>query len=238
MIDQLTRTGASLILDVTALIALAALAAAALRRSSAATRHFVWALALAGALALTLAVPFSPRFDVPVPWPAGAAPQTAALAIAPAASSAGLIAHAAHAPTPAAATRTSEPSTPSGAGLLALIWAAGALAMAARYALGHAGLVRLRRRSVPVVDADWLARLERTRRLLGVTQPVALAVSGDVGSPVTFGARRPIILLPAESEAWEPSLKLDVLRHELAHVARRDVLVQFVSQATSALHWW
>ncbi|MBI3449866.1 MAG: hypothetical protein HY049_13240 [Acidobacteria bacterium] len=234
MIDQLTRTGASLVVDVTILFALAALAAAALRRSSAATRHFVWTLALTGAIALTLAVPFAPRLDVAVPWLAG--PPPPAETAAPAASSS--IPIAAPAPRTIPAGGPASPAAPSRSGSLMLLWLAGALVMAARYALGHLGLVRLRRRSTPITDPEWLARLDAARRLLGVTRDVALAASPDVGSPVTFGARRPIVLLPAESSSWGPSLATDVLLHELAHIDRQDVFVQFLSQGACALHWW
>ena len=56
--------------------------------------------------------------------------------------------------------------------------------------------------------------------------------------PMTWGWRRPVVLLPAESEEWPESRLRSVLLHELAHVQRLDWLAQLLTCLTSALYWF
>ena len=55
---------------------------------------------------------------------------------------------------------------------------------------------------------------------------------------MTWGSIRPRILLPAEADAWPAETRRIVLLHELAHVARRDSLVQSVAALACALFWF
>src|SRR3954470_18024723 len=48
---------------------------------------------------------------------------------------------------------------------------------------------------------------------------------------------RHVILLPREADEWSAARRELVLRHELAHVARLDVLTQLLARVVSALHW-
>ncbi len=50
-----------------------------------------------------------------------------------------------------------------------------------------------------------------------------LPSAGDV-MPMTFGTRRPVIVLPASADEWTDDRRRAVLLHELAHVARRRLL--------------
>jgi beta-lactamase regulating signal transducer with metallopeptidase domain len=59
-----------------------------------------------------------------------------------------------------------------------------------------------------------------------------------VSVPVTFGWRRPTILLPAGWREWEVD-KLDfVLAHELSHIQRGDYLIRVASAFNKALYWF
>ncbi len=90
--DQVFAAAADAALKSALLLAVAALAAALLHRRSAALRHRVWTLALAGALALPLFAVLLPAWHVPLPalGPAdeAAAPYTPPLPAAPAAAAA------------------------------------------------------------------------------------------------------------------------------------------------------
>ena len=75
---------------------------------------------------------------------------------------------------------------------------------------------------------------EDCRRRLGVGD-VEVRLSTEVGSPVTLGARRPLILLPeALAVSLGPEALIAALGHEMAHVCRRD----FAWNAAAELASW
>ena len=54
---------------------------------------------------------------------------------------------------------------------------------------------------------------------------------------MSWGTRRPAVLLPQGAERWPTSRLEAVLLHELAHVRRRDCLTQLMAEVAVALHW-
>ena len=56
--------------------------------------------------------------------------------------------------------------------------------------------------------------------------------------PMTFGIRRPSILIPAIAETWTGDRRRAVILHELAHIARRDCLTQTLAFVACALYWF
>ncbi len=55
---------------------------------------------------------------------------------------------------------------------------------------------------------------------------------------MTWGWRRPIVLLPPDAEHWSTERRLLVLRHELVHVKRGDYVTQLLGQGAVALYWF
>lgn len=203
----------------TLLLGAAALGAHALRRSSAAARHLVWSLALAGLMALpalALLLPSWKPAALAVLRPAAAASGTAVMT---------------------GAATSQAPDGLSLATVLLAVWAAGALVVLARLVRGLFAVRRLARGAQVVDDPAWTDLLERLGRAVGVRRPVMLLRSADAAMPLTWGALRPTVLLPAGADAWSPERRRVVLLHELAHVARRDCLMQTLAEACCAL-WW
>jgi bla regulator protein BlaR1 len=199
----------------TLLLCAAALAAHALRRGSAAARHLVWCLALGGAMALPVLAQVVPGWKpgfLAVLRPAGTA-----WGVAPAA-----------------------PALPPLflATALAVIWVGGAAVVLARLALALRAASRLARHAETVEDPEWTGLLERLGQAMQVGRPVTLLRSADAAMPLTWGALRPSILLPAEADAWPEERRRVVLLHELAHVARRDCLVQTLAMVCCAAYWF
>jgi beta-lactamase regulating signal transducer with metallopeptidase domain len=209
---------ALLVAKSTLLLGAAALGAHALRRSSAAARHMVWSLALAGLMALPALALLLPR------W------KPAALAVLRPAVAPGTM------EVTGAATSQASDALSLAAVLLA-VWAAGALVVLARLVRGLFAVRRLARGAQVVDDPAWTDLLERLGRAVGVRRPVVLLRSADAAMPLTWGALRPTVLLPAGADAWGPERRRVVLLHELAHVARRDCLMQTLAEACCAL-WW
>ena len=63
-------------------------------------------------------------------------------------------------------------------------------------------------------------------------------ISDDVISPVTFGLRRPTILLPASFLELNAAAQQTVACHELLHVARRDWCYTVAEESVRALLWF
>lgn len=76
-----------------------------------------------------------------------------------------------------------------------------------------------------------MERIERLCRAVFCLERVRLGCSTTVLTPVTVGARHPLIVLPERlySEAREETL-LSVLGHEMAHVARRDFALNLMCE--------
>lgn len=81
------------------------------------------------------------------------------------------------------------------------------------------------------------ARLRRAARPWRLFHGAPVLLSPRTAMPCVCGLARPAILLPANATAW-PAEKLDaVLHHEVAHVSRRDPLIQALAHLLCALYW-
>ncbi len=118
------------------------------------------------------------------------------------------------------------------------LWALGALAVLGRFLLGMASVRWMTRRASPVVEAGWQRLLALARTRMGVDRAVRLWKSDDATTPMTWGLRRPVVLLPQEADSWDEDKRTAVLLHELAHIRRRDTLTQTLAQLACALHWF
>lgn len=110
--------------------------------------------------------------------------------------------------------------------LVVVAWLLGLLLMSGRLAGGLVYANRLRRADTQALGAEWQRRLAELARRAGVRQPVALLESARVAGPVVLGHVRPVILLPLGAVAGlSPALLEALLAHELAHIVRRDYLL-------------
>ena len=74
-----------------------------------------------------------------------------------------------------------------------------------------------------------------TRRASGTG---TIRVSESIQTPMTWGAIRPVILLPAYVEDWSEEQRDVVIRHERAHIDRRDWMSQGFAQVMTAVFWF
>jgi beta-lactamase regulating signal transducer with metallopeptidase domain len=137
---------------------------------------------------------------------------------------------------PAAPARPSS-KQPIILGLLFALWFAGALVFVAKAAINVARLRRLRdgarRASLADLDCDE-CDCEALRN-----GKVGLALSDEIHSPILLGVLRPMILFPADIAAWtSPAERCAMLRHELAHVARRDHYVNLFQTIFGAVFFF
>ncbi len=104
--------------------------------------------------------------------------------------------------------------------------------------VGRIGLRRLARTATSLDTAEWRTLLDEERERADVDGPIAVLSSTHVSTPLAWGTRSPIILLPAESTTWPLEHRAVVLRHELAHIARGDALTQMLAGITCAVYWF
>ena len=228
---------------------------ALMKNASAAARHFVWTLSLAGVLvlpALGLVLPAWQVRGVPVTFaPPAAAGGTAERR------NGGSVELESSAPSSAVqlqfnAEKRNEP-TPAGGepfdikptwpaidwvALAPLIWVLGAGLVLLRLAAGLIGLWTLGRRAEMMTDGRWLQVAHAIAHRLRLGRGVTL-LKGDSGTvPMTWGVLQPVVWLPADAEEWDDERRSLVLTHELAHVRRRDALTQWIAHLALVVNWF
>jgi beta-lactamase regulating signal transducer with metallopeptidase domain/DUF4097 and DUF4098 domain-containing protein YvlB len=263
-----TQFVAALLIKVTLVLSAGLVVSAISRRLSPSVRHLVLYAALVSSALLPLAMWMSPDWNVPVLPRAFSTALSSAndrgLAAASSrstslsssyrfvgggatAASAVLIATPSDAPAAQSSARRGDIVTPLSAAtraglgvlpLLPLLWAIGFAAVIAWLIIGHVGLRRIAARSWPLDGANWNRILEEERTYAGVTKPVILRSSSAISTPLTWGARVPVVLLPEDALEWPEAHARIVLRHELAHVARGDALTQLAAGVVCAAYWF
>jgi beta-lactamase regulating signal transducer with metallopeptidase domain len=107
---------------------------------------------------------------------------------------------------------------------------AGALVRLGWLTAGFRRLRRYRRESRPLSGVElppWMAG-----------RPIPQIRLADITSPVTFGALRPVVLVPARFPALPAEAQNAILSHELLHVARRDWLFTVAEEIVRAVLWF
>jgi TonB family protein len=221
-----------------ALLMLLALAIARLwRRPPAAARHWVLSVAIGCAV-------FTPLLCLVAPsWTIGLerlAPGTRRQAEGPTVTT-GIITQNVDAinqpaAAPADLPRMSIAATASR--LLAAIWVAGALATLSVLLVG---LIRLRRMAAaarPLERGRWVRDAAEIGNALGLRRPIVLLQSDHPTLLVTWGLRRPKVILPAAAGGWAGERVQIVLRHELAHIRRGDWTAQMAGELLRAVYWF
>ena len=232
------------LLKLTALLLGAVVVAALLRRGSAALRHLVWGVGIVTVLVL-------PLVSLVLPWQLAVVPlETAVEPIPPATS--------ARHDTPAALDRVSGEAQPSASGtplqtpergraslspativsLLLLAWGLGAAYLLGRLALGALVLRRVVRRGTPLETPDWRRPLLEAADRLALPELPMLVMSDRFPMPFACGIVRPAIVLPSGAAEWDDRRRRTVLVHELAHLARRDLILNAIGQVACAIYWF
>ncbi len=215
-------------LTIVLLIGLAVVAA--LRRSSAALRHWVLTVSIVCAAMMPGLQRVVPRWELPfritTPWTSDPIALVVPLRV-----------HDAQADAfPGATTKT--PTRRDQANRIASVaWMTGTAVAFAALAIGWARLSRLSSRSAPVLGGPWKQQSDALRAELGL-RDVALLQSDHPTLLATWGWLRPRVLLPAGAPDWPVERIRVALAHELAHVARRDWIAQLGASVFQAIYWF
>jgi beta-lactamase regulating signal transducer with metallopeptidase domain len=144
----------------------------------------------------------------------------------------------AEAPNVIAATSKSFPAPVPWSPAAAVVYFAVALFLLVRFFVGLAFSRRLLRASQIIDDPRITMKLASRAHASGMAFVPRAAESEFISVPVTMGALRSTVLLPAVWREWDDA-KLDaVVAHEVSHVARRDAFTQRLSLLHRAIFWF
>ena len=200
-----------------------------LRARSAAQRHLLWAASLATAATLPLLALLFPRWEpewarLGDDWPAALAVWTP---WAPAQGADVIV----------RATGVEAASWEAVRWIVPL-WIAGTGVALLLLARDVARLIHLVRDAVPLSDRRCTALCRTAAECFGLSRVPLLLVSRHAVMPMTWGLRRPCIMLPASALDWASERLRAVLTHELAHIARADWLTHLIAQLACAAYWF
>ena len=122
--------------------------------------------------------------------------------------------------------------------LLAVVWATGTSLGLLWIGIGVAGAWYVARRAQPAADSHWRQILQQLLAPCGFHRPIEIRQCPQVSVPMTWGVRRPVILVPAGSAAWSEEIKRSVLLHELGHIRRGDCLMHLLGRLACVAYWF
>jgi TonB family protein len=196
-----------------------------LRRRSAAERHALWAVLLVVAAFLPVLSSLLPSWEPA--WVQRAADTWPAFDRGASLANAGDI---------VVRATGIEPGSWTLAGVLPLLWMAGALVSLIVFAVQAVRLKQL--------AASGSAGLSRhatiagaVAQVLGLKTPVVL-VSEHIQVPLAWGIARPHLLIPAAARDWSDDRVWSVCAHEMAHISRGDWMVHLLAECVCRVYWF
>ncbi|WP_181307231.1 M56 family metallopeptidase [Rufibacter sp. XAAS-G3-1] len=126
-----------------------------------------------------------------------------------------------------------------------ILWLMGMLLMGLRVLGGWVYVQRLRSYRTRAVPEGWQQKAQELSLALGMNQLVQVAESALVQVPMVIGHFKPLILLPLGALTGLSTAQVEaILAHELAHIYRRDYLLNLLQSMVETLFffhpavWW
>ncbi|GMV20826.1 MAG: M56 family metallopeptidase [Vicinamibacterales bacterium] len=213
----------AVVVDVTIVLAIGLLLAWLLRSRSAALRHAILTSALVAAAAMPLLEWTLPARTV-FQWPAATAATSSGVTFAS-----------------DAADIATTIETPAGEPFLTPmrvvigLWGAASLVLLAGLLTGRYRLARLRTTAREIHGGPRVI-LSGVASDFGVSRPIRLLQTESESLLVTYGTRRPGIIVPTDATSWSDERWRVVLQHEVAHIARADAAIQTLGEAVRVLY--
>ena len=117
------------------------------------------------------------------------------------------------------------------------VWLTGVITFIAIQGIKHYRFNKAARRwSKSITDTHILSKLENLRANMGISKTIPIYHCPIAGAPMMVGLFNPRILLPDTSPEAD---ELDfILKHELVHYRRKDLLYKYLLVVATALHWF
>ncbi|MFN7139343.1 MAG: FG-GAP-like repeat-containing protein [Limisphaerales bacterium] len=118
-----------------------------------------------------------------------------------------------------------------------VIWCVGFLVFLSALLLGLSRVRQLRKRAT-IPSEELLHRLNAVCQRLGIKRQVRFILSSEELMPMTWGIKRPTIIVPATFGDWSVERQEAVLLHELAHIKRADCFFQLIAWGICSIYWF
>jgi len=117
------------------------------------------------------------------------------------------------------------------------VWIIGAILFATYQIIKHYRFTKATKRwSENIKDKQILSVFENLKSEMGITKPVSIHLCSCVSSPMLVGIINPKILMPTANLAKD-ELRF-ILKHELVHFKRKDLLYKLLLLVATAIHWF
>lgn len=120
----------------------------------------------------------------------------------------------------------------------ALIWGIGAAALGLYFVVGYWRTTREFDMSLPVEHPFCGEWLQRQKEKMPLRRQIRIRQFDRIGTPLTYGVRRPTILLPNQTLEEQPKTLTYILTHEYVHIRRFDCVSKLLLSAALCLHWF
>ena len=108
-------------------------------------------------------------------------------------------------------------------------WLAVLVFKSIRLVIGYNHIMNLRKKEILSINSYWQKRIIELKNEAGVQSTVHIFQSGLAKIPLVIGFFKPVILVPLGFFACMPPEEIEaILVHELAHIRRRDYLVNMI----------
>lgn len=222
---------AACFLKASMLILLAWLAVFAWRKNSSALRHMNWAAAIVASLAIPVCALTLPAWHNTALGNAAALWSSAQRGI-----SGGVLQSVPSTTIQVFGSFSLIRNWPS---FVLFLWVLGVIVVAMRLIAGLSRLIWISAGATPLFEDVWMNDVLTLSQTFGIRQSVRILKCGrSLTMPMTWGAMKPVILLPVDAQEWSTARRGLVLAHELAHIARRDWVWQMCGELARCFHWF
>ncbi|WP_417380167.1 M56 family metallopeptidase [Gimesia sp.] len=121
---------------------------------------------------------------------------------------------------------------------LPLIWLAGAVCLLVHTLISHWRFTRKLNMVTASTDERVLQLWSSCCQTVSCRGTVPIVVFDEISQPAVIGLIRPRLLLPADVAGLEENQLRLIMLHELAHLIRRDLWVNWILFGVRLLHWW
>lgn len=102
-----------------------------------------------------------------------------------------------------------------------------------RWVIGYRYTAMIRKEGLVKIPAEWRLFVKQTAQQLSITREISIYLSEKIGSPLTIGFIKPLILVPVASINHLTVSQLEaVILHEMAHIKRYDYLINILLSVT------